>query len=59
MTEQEFNTDVIAETNNFAIWRSDDPLEGYYYHIELGAITLHMSSEEWQELMLLIKSAGS
>lgn len=49
--------DVIAETENFAVWRSDDEDEGPLYHIELGGVTLHMAPEEWDELVLLVKSA--
>lgn len=56
MLDNSFDTEVIAETENFAVWRSDDP-EGYFYHIALGLVTLHMSSEEWDELVLLIKSS--
>lgn len=53
----DFEADVIAETDNFAVWRSREE-DGYLYHIELGGITLHLPSEEWDELVLLIKDAG-
>jgi hypothetical protein len=52
-----FEPDIIAQTENFGVWRSDDELEGLLFHIELGGITLHLTSEEWNELVLLVKSA--
>lgn len=54
--------DVLAETEDygFAVWRSvDDEEEGAIYHIELGGITLHLSPEEWEDLVLLIRTASS
>lgn len=48
--------DVIAETENFAVWRSQEG-DGFGYHVELGGLTLHLDSEEWEELAILIKSA--
>lgn len=58
MDEQEnFEPEVVAETENFAIWRNDED-EGYVYHLELGGVTLHVKAEEWDELVLLFKSIG-
>lgn len=56
MTQQEFEPDIIAQTENFGVWRSNDEDEGLLFHIELGGVTLHMTSEEWDEFVLLIKS---
>ncbi len=52
----EMDMDIIAETENFAVWRSQEG-DGFAYHVELGGITLHLESEEWEELAVLIKSA--
>lgn len=49
--------EVIAETENLLLWRSDEP-EGHVYHLELGHLSLHLSSEEWEELLTLILSAA-
>jgi hypothetical protein len=57
MHENEIEIDVVSETENFAVWRSDEE-EGFLYHIELGGITLHLSTEEWDELVVLVKSAA-
>ena len=50
--------DIITQTDNFGVWKSNDEEEGLLFHIELGGITLHLTSEEWDEFVLLIKSAG-
>lgn len=55
MLKQDFEPDIISQTENFGVWRSEDDDEGLLYHIELGGITLHMTSEEWDELIVLIK----
>ncbi len=52
----ELEMDVLAETENFAVWRNEDGNE-FIYHVELGGITLHLVSEEWNEFVLLIKDA--
>ena len=56
MTEGNIGSDIIAETENFAVWNSQEEF-GLVYHVELGSITLHFTSEEWEELTVLIKSA--
>jgi len=55
--DNDFEMDLIAETDNFAVWRSEED-EGYLYHIELGSITLHLAAEEWEEFIVLVKSAA-
>ena len=57
MSKHEFEPDIIAQTDSFGVWRSDDEEEGLIFHLELGGITLHLTSEEWDELVLLIKAA--
>ena len=59
MSKNEFEPDIITQTDNFGVWRSDDAEEGMLFHIELGGITLHLTSEEWDELVLLIKTVDS
>ena len=55
--DNDYEMEMIAETDNFAVWRSDED-EGYLYHVELGSITLHLAAEEWEEFLVLIKSAA-
>lgn len=56
MSKQDLEADIVAETDHFGVWRSEDEEEGLLFHIELGAITLHLTSEEWDEFVFLIKS---
>ena len=46
--------EMIVETDSYFVWRSDEDGE-YAYHVELGGVSLHMTSEEWEELVELIK----
>lgn len=50
-----FEPEVITETENFAVWRSREE-DGYTYHLELGGITIHIKPEEWEEVVTLFKS---
>ena len=50
------DNEVLAETENLIVWRSEDEAVGYVYHVELGSISLHLMPEEWDELITLIKS---
>ncbi|MFQ5398898.1 MAG: hypothetical protein ACE5E7_04790 [Anaerolineae bacterium] len=56
MSDAEFEIDILAETENFMVTKSVDE-DGALFHVELGSITLHLASEEWDELVLLIKAA--
>jgi hypothetical protein len=51
--DENLEVDMVTETENFAVWRSPDD-EGFIYHIELGSITLHLASDEWEELLELL-----
>ncbi len=58
MNENHNDTDdILAETDNFAVWRSMED-DDAVYHIELGGVTLHLTAEEWEEFAVLIKSAA-
>jgi hypothetical protein len=59
MSDQDSETDIFAETDNYVVIRSEDAVEGYYYHVILGGVTLNLTSEEWNELVLLIRSADA
>lgn len=54
--QEEFEPDVLAETENFAVWRSQEE-DDTLYHVELGGVTLHLTAEEWEEFVTLIDSA--
>lgn len=51
------NQETMAESENFIIWRSEEE-DGFLYHVELGAVTLHLTPEEWDELVVLFKEVS-
>lgn len=53
MDEQEY---FLADTDNFMVWYTIEEGETIY-HVELGSLTLHFTSEEWDEFVVLIKAA--
>lgn len=52
--QSDLEGDIIAETESYFVWRSNEEGE-YVYHLELGGVSLHMTSEEWEELVELMK----
>ncbi len=51
--DEQLEVDMVTETENFAVWRSPDD-DGFLYHVELGSITLHLASDEWEEFLELL-----
>ncbi len=51
-------TEIIAETDNYVAWISQEPDGEKSYHLELGSVTLHFFREEWDELLALIQQAA-
>lgn len=52
---QDDDSNIIAETDAYFVWRSEEEGE-HVFHLELGGVSLHMTSEEWDELVELMKS---
>lgn len=52
----EFEMDMVSETENFAVWRSLEE-DGFLYHVELGSLTLHLAADEFEELIVLLQGA--
>ena len=50
----EIPTEVIAETEAYSVWVSEEPDGEVTYHIELGGATLHFFEEEWIEFLQLM-----
>lgn len=46
--------EVLAETDNFSIWRTEEPDGEITYHLEFGSVTVHFFEEEWEEFLDLI-----
>ncbi len=49
---------LVAETDNFSVVRTSDE-NGVLYHLEMGGVSLHLEPEDWEELVLLIKTADA
>jgi len=53
---KEPKTDTLAETDNYMVWKAEEPDGETTYHIELNSVTLHFFEEEWNEFVELLKS---
>jgi len=54
INDQDFETEVIAETDNYLAWRADEPDGESTFHLELNNLTVHFFEEEWGEFLQLI-----
>jgi hypothetical protein len=54
----EVQTESLVVTENYAAWISHEPDGETVYHLELGAVTVHLFQEEWDEVLDLIKAAA-
>ncbi len=48
-------TQTLAETENYLVWKADEPDDETTYHIELNNVTLHFFQEEWDEFLELAR----
>jgi hypothetical protein len=53
---KETQTQTLAETDNYMVWKADEPDGETTYHIELNSVTLHFFQEEWEEFIELAQS---
>jgi hypothetical protein len=49
-------TETLAETDNYLVWKADEPDGEMTYHIELNNVTVHFFEEEWQEFLQLARN---
>ena len=49
-------TETLSETENFIIWRAEEPDGEITYHLELNNITVHFFEEEWREFLKLVRT---
>jgi len=54
----EVQTENLVVTENYAAWISREPDGETVYHLELGAVTVHLFQEEWDEVIDLIQAAA-
>jgi len=49
------STETLAETENYIVWRAEEPDGETTYHIELNNVTLHFFEDEWKEFVELAR----
>lgn len=52
---EESQIEVLAETDDYSIWRIADPDGETTYHLEFGNVTVHLFTEEWQQFLALVQ----
>ena len=48
-------TETLAETDNYLVWKAEEPDNETTFHIELNNVTVHFFEEEWQEFLELAR----
>ena len=46
-------TETLAETENYLVWKAEEPDGEVTYHVELNNVTVHFFQEEWEEFLEL------
>ncbi len=49
-------TTTMAETENFIVWKAEEPDGEVTYHMELNNVTVHFFEEEWAEFLEIVHS---
>ena len=52
---EEPSIEVLAESEDYSVWRAEEPDGEITYHLELGSVTLHFFLEEWEEFLGLME----
>jgi hypothetical protein len=55
-TNPEPTTETLAETENYLVWKAEEPDGETTYHVELGNVTVHFFKEEWDEFLELVRA---
>ena len=50
--------EVLAETEDFSVWRIKELDDETTYHLEIGTVTVHLFQEEWDQFMKLVAQLG-
>ncbi len=48
-------TETLAETENYMVWKAAEPDGETTYHLELNNVTIHFFKEEWDEFLELAR----
>jgi hypothetical protein len=49
------STETLAETENYIVWKAEEPDGETTFHIELNNVTLHFFEDEWKEFVELAR----
>jgi hypothetical protein len=49
------STETLAETENYIVWKAEEPDGETTFHIELNNVTLHFFEDEWKEFIELAR----
>lgn len=55
----DIDIETLAETENYTIWRADEPDGEATYHVEIGPVTAHFFTEEWGDFVQLIRDSAA
>jgi len=53
---REPETQTLAETENYVVWKAEEPDGETTYHVELNNVTVHFFREEWEEFLELARN---
>jgi hypothetical protein len=51
----DLKTQTLAETENYLVWRAEEPDGETTFHVELNNVTVHFFQEEWEEFLELAR----
>lgn len=54
--ENDPKTETLAETDNYLVWKAEEPDGETTWHIELNNVTVHFFEEEWEEFLQLARN---
>jgi hypothetical protein len=47
--------EIVVETENYSIWKAEEPDGEVSYNLQLNNVTINMFQEEWDEFRELVK----
>ncbi len=53
--DNEPRTETLAETENYMVWKAEEPDGETTYHVELNNVTVHFFQEEYDEFLELAR----
>ncbi len=54
--EEEPKIEVMVETDNYSVWKAEEPDGETTYNLNLNNVTINMFQEEWDEFLQLVKA---